>query len=272
MWLMSLGLCGWITPDTAHAMSCGFDPRSFVLPPPNVEAPLNVRPIIRLGHDDGLADCVRGICADQVEEVSLWRAPGRVQRRARVETTVTEAESGATKTYYLEVAGALERETRYELRAKRNGVRRPVLLGSFRTGTKTDTRPPEPPRSITSIYCPMDDGTVVLERYGSFARLFGDHAVDPEGAPPMYAVWVSRGSAGIEWSKPPLGIFRPERLNADPSLFELGASSACSVPSFDFPSGETVRIGLRAIDFAFNLSAPVEVTLTRSSARNGRCF
>jgi hypothetical protein len=260
--------------SNALASQCFPEPGPFVLPLPTVAAPVNARPVVRLRLHDEDGSCPDAVCAEDVERIVLVEAPHRQRSPHEINVNITTATSGRTRTFYLAPSRKLSRETRYELRAvvsALDGQARPTtLLGSFRTGSLEDSKPPEAGVFDPIVVHPyrVPKGIIVLSngpaQTESYAEVFGTPASDDQatGAALLYAVWSAPTGSEIDYARPPRGLFRPEPLFQQVTprkLFDLGAESVCSVSSFDLPEWGGLTVGIRPIDLAGNAGAVSEL-------------
>ena len=123
---------------------------------------------------------------------------------------------------------------------------KPMLLGTFRTGTESDVTPPAPPSLGNAVLRP---------RVGSCgASLMIEAAPDLDLADAvLFAVWLGDQTGHIDYHAPPVQIVP---VSAEDHSLELNAAPR--------PGS---RVGVRALDLAGNLGAPVERTVVASSAR-----
>lgn len=138
----------------------------------------------------------------------------------------------------------LKPSTRYEVwGVPRATTKKPTtLLGTFRTGTDADHVAPSPPvvkqleQRPSAMSCPP------------FLFLEGTSGADPSGEV-FHAMWLTTVRGGIDYSAPPAFVFSLTKATKDTPV----------------PYAELVnhvkprRAGVRAIDVAGNLSAPVEI-------------
>lgn len=117
-----------------------------------------------------------------------------------------------------------------------------TLLGTFRTGDAPDHVAPSPPvvkrleQRPSAVSCPP------------FLFLEGSAGTDASGEV-FHAMWVTTVRGGIDYAAPPAFVFSLTKATKDRP-----------VPSAELVNRVTPRrAGVRAIDVAGNLSAPVEV-------------
>ena len=120
---------------------------------------------------------------------------------------------------------------------------KPVLLGTFRTGDDVDTAPPSRPVVRRAV------GHPVAMSCDAWLQIELEPAADRGPAADLYAVWFADADGRIAYETPP----------------EEVASVTVETQSLDvqIPSRAKVglRVGVRALDVAGNLSAPVETTV-----------
>ena len=283
---MMVGFTGAIAalaPSPASASVCGnIDPPGYMLPPPDVRAPRNVRPLIRLPIGGGAEPCPYALCAADVESLELRTAPGPTGSPATIAVDVTEARAGDVATYAMRPRGLLSRSRGHEvfavLRAapgRPAGARR--LVGSFRTGEAIDRtaptwpgiQPPEvfpwkPPLTLGERR-KLKKGTIILtsdpQPLRTYADVWGQPALDLDTPPDVisYAVRVVGADGKIDPTTMPRGYFRGEiDLRPDERtkghLFWLGQPNMCFAHTFDFPASGQLTIGVTAVDLAGNES------------------
>ena len=121
----------------------------------------------------------------------------------------------------------------------------PVLLGTFRTGTGTDTTPPAAPAVRNAILRPQAASC----RAALLLQVAPD--VTPGGGV-LYAVWIGDRTGHIAYETPPTELASIEQVSFDRSESTLELLAAPKTGS---------RVGVRALDEAGNLSDPVERTV-----------
>jgi hypothetical protein len=268
---------GWVAlaclvaaPRVASAWTCGTEPPGFVLPPPHVPAPRNVRPIVRLPIGDEDAPCLGSPCANDVAALELRTAPHPTRAPRVIPVEVSERRAGDVATFVLTPFGPLEARRRYEIVA---------VVRSFATSDAFDRTAPTwgGPSSIRLVPFapPASPGakrrTVVLtmgpHALRTFAELWGPAASDA-GMPPdlvTYAVRVADSRGVVDRASVPRGFFIGQTEIAPRGkygiLFWLGQVDSCFAHTFDFPKTGTLRIGVTAVDLAGNESPMFEHTL-----------
>ena len=123
----------------------------------------------------------------------------------------------------------------------------PMLLASFTTGTETDTTPPPRPA--------FDSAHLAVPRIQTSCNdtheitLWGGTSASTRPPDILYGVWAADATGAIAWDAAPVGV-----LNG----LYLDSHRTC-MPRYDLWAAATPHIGVRAIDLAGNLSAPVEL-------------
>jgi hypothetical protein len=123
----------------------------------------------------------------------------------------------------------------------------PTLLASFTTGTDTDVTPPARP--------PFDSAHLAVPKVQTSCNdsheitLWGGAAARTRPPETLYGVWAADRTGAIAWDAAPVGI-----LNG---MF-LDSYRTC-MPRYDLWASGAPHIGVRALDLAGNLSAPVEL-------------
>jgi hypothetical protein len=147
---------------------------------------------------------------------------------------------------------SLEAGTRYDLWAqphppswapKTRRAPPPLLLGTFRTGGDVDTTPPSAPlvrRAVRKPAFASCEAWLEIE--------LAKPAADAGGGAVLYALWFA-AAGPIAYDAPPaeLAVYVADEQSIDvedPARAKVG-----------------LRVGVRAVDVAGNLSAPVEATV-----------
>ncbi len=266
----------------AKAWTCGAEPDGFVLPPPTVAAPLNVRPVVRLKYWPTVKTCPSTQpCSADAATMELWSAPRRGAPRVQIPADVTSARSDGVVTFVIRPKAPLEPLRRYEVRGRPDTTFPSKLLGTFRTGdlfdrkapawhgmTRADLHPLLPPAQ------PKRQGGVVVIPFGPqqttpYVEVFGPVAVDDQAAPGSltYGLWVAKAGEKIDYTVVPAGFFRQDSSVAGTAsgtmdrLFVAGAQNECFVPTLELPQSGKVTVGVRAVDLAGNQSEGSETIL-----------
>lgn len=133
-------------------------------------------------------------------------------------------------------------------------VVRPRLLSFFRTAAATDTTPPTRPAFYGAT----------LERPGAVAADCGPYAAiglvgegSRDGGDLLYAVWAADDSGHIAWEAPPIAVAPP----APGSRVRFDVYDALKLASevTAWARSPKLHVGVRAMDVAGNLSAPLEL-------------
>jgi hypothetical protein len=266
----------------AKAWTCGAEPPGFVLPPPTVAAPLNVRPVVRLKHWSWVKTCPSSQpCSADSMTMELWSAPRRGTPRVQVPADVTWARSDDVVTFVIRPKAPLEPLRRYEVRGRPDTTFPSKLLGSFRTGNLFDKTAPEWRGLTRADFHPLlppatptrKGGAVVIpfgpQQTSPYVDVFGPSAVDDQagGASLTYGLWTAKAGEKIDYSAVPAGFFRQDTSIAGTAsgamdrLFVAGAQNECFVRTLELPSAGKITIGVRAVDLAGNQSEASETTL-----------
>jgi hypothetical protein len=226
-------------------------PAVQVFPSPAEKAPLNTR--IHLI----LPDAAEGLVFELKPPAQATTKKDKKKKKARPEPAVEldriEAKSGALWFVELAPREPLAPETRYELWMTAPGGR-PAVIGEIATGVESDTTPPawSGVGKPTWVKAPASPGTC---QTGKPHALFGHQ---PAADAVLYAVWLADAAGKIDYAKPPTTWLRDWN-----GKLALGNPSICSPSNADLPASGKLRVGLKALDHAGNLSAPSEATLLR---------
>lgn len=143
----------------------------------------------------------------------------------------------------------LDALTRYEVWGAPRDKRAPVLVSVFRTGAGVDLTAPRAPRLEHAFARPSAMGCP------PYVELAGAAGADDSGDV-FHAAWLAEGSARLAYDGPPATVFAwPKPTPTEPR------PSADVLHGFRAPSA--TRIGVRTVDVAGNLSAPIELEIVR---------
>lgn len=123
---------------------------------------------------------------------------------------------------------------------------KPVLIASFGTGTAPDTTPPPRPTFTGAMHEVEGGGLAGCGTIDVIALTGGTDS--PEL---LYAMWSADANGLIAWDAPPVGLFTEPRFDGYGTCRADYASWSAKAP----------RIGIRAMDVAGNLGAPIELTV-----------
>ncbi len=139
---------------------------------------------------------------------------------------------------------ALPPSSRFEVwMVARAAPGKPVLLASFGTGTATDTTPPPRPAFTKA------DHEVESGQCGTFHGIALSGGSDqPET---LYAMWSADAKGAIVWEAAPIAVFTGSRVDG---------FGTCTT-DFSAWSASSPHVGIRAMDIAGNLGAPIELTV-----------
>ncbi len=259
-----------------HARAiCGRPPAAYVSPEPGTPAPLNTHVRVRLPDgwrknafcppDENGAER----CAPGKFDLALVRAPGPGVSNGEVPATRRDSLAHEVATAELVPAQPLEPRTRYEVvHVDRGGANPPRTLGTFVTGDARDDTPPvwtgvtrasysgitlpSGPRGVITLYAECTTPSV---------RFYG---ADPsDEATPFaslrFAIWMDDGHGPIDYASPPI-VYERGQKSSRGFVVELGGSEVES--TFTPPKGRPrARFGVRAVDWAGNVSPPSEVVV-----------
>ncbi|NUO50072.1 MAG: hypothetical protein HOV80_14550 [Polyangiaceae bacterium] len=265
----------------AKAWTCGAEPPGFVLPPPTVAAPLNVRPVVRLEYSRMQSCPPPLVCSADAATMELWSAPRRGKPREQVAADILSTRSDGVVTFVIQPKAPLEPLRRYEVRGRPDTTFRSTLLGSFRTGNLFDRKAPEwrgttrvDLHPLLPVATPKRKSGPVVIPFGPrqttpYVEVFGPVAIDDQAAPGSlsYALWTAKPGEKIDYSAAPAGFFRQDTSIAGTAsgamdrLFVAGAQNECFVRSLELPTSGKITIGVRAVDLAGNQSEASETTL-----------
>jgi hypothetical protein len=172
----------------------------------------------------------------------------------------------------------LELGQRYEIVVSGGEATRAVHTSAFMVGSSTDDTPPtwtgvsagrvvHPPRVFAVIPGRPDAVAITSSADRDQPWIVAEAPeADDDGTPSaslQYGVWMTGVGSVIDYTKPPLTYlsWRAGRLLAgrDEAYPE---NSLCDLPRVPFPSDAgRFRLGLRAVDWAGNVSTPSEIVL-----------
>jgi hypothetical protein len=254
---------------------CGRPPAAYVSPELGAPAPLNAHVRVRLPKDwrtvgicnvdDGGAER----CPVGTFDLALVRAPGAGIARDEVRVSRRDSLANEVATAELVPLAPLERRARYEVvhvDRTPNGGSPPRVLGTFVTGDAKDDTPPTWSGVTRAVFSGKAGATgttiVLLPECMSTSVLF--YAAEPtDDATPAaqlrFAVWMDDGRGAIDYTAPPR-IYERGRKTPRGFVVEHGGSEV--EDAFRPPPGRLrARFGVRAVDWAGNMSAPSEVNV-----------
>jgi len=276
--LVLVGLVLLVRSDDADA-SCGYAGVAWVVPPPiGAQAPLNVHPRVTL-HATFRTEA---FCLPWTECTSKAKGAYDLELRKAAGDVVAieqrESISDSIATIELVPKQALEPSTRYEIRLiSSSGATTPRILGTFLTGTTSDTTPPSW-RGVTTFArfegltsTKHGGGVVTLSDpadacVGPGVSFRGPSAATDDQTRPediRYAFWIAEpDAAAIDYKKAP-NAYAQRQLHV--SGFEV-AYGVKPIPLNDFApptkNKKTFKVGIRAVDLAGNMSSePSEIVV-----------
>lgn len=251
---------GGLYSSVALALSCAaysvglVSPRIDRLPDQHSRAPLNAHVLVQV-HSVGRAP---------PSNLTLWLEE---QGGSRVRIHRTDAGAGTAWTIRLKPRLELRSRTAYEVYWQREDAKR-VLAGRFTTGDARDESPPQIElhrgRLVDAL---VYDGWNPEKRRARYLSIELGRPRD-SGSPNAvaYAVWTT-AQATVDFTQPPqLYVQSQQYVDQDHGLVSqliLGnTASACPATNFDVPERRgKLRVGVRAVDQAGNLSPPAIVVI-----------
>jgi hypothetical protein len=229
-----------VVPSVAHAI-CGRTPPMFVSPHRGVAVPTNAQLVL------SAPVTWRGD-----SKLTLVTAPG--QRHTAVALTERAWITGKIQRFELLPSAPLSPSTAYELRTTRGEI-----VAVFTTSVLADTRPPTWTGVRSGVVRRFDPRVIGLECGSPEITLSGESAASDDQTTRddiRYAAWFGKPSTPIDYTAPPVTWTR-----ASPDIrFSLQFGNT-EDSDFDLPPQRPLRIGVKAVDFAGNASAPSELTL-----------
>ncbi len=268
---LALGPC--LLEARARAI-CGRPPVAYVSPEPGAPAPLNVHVRVQL-HKEWRTS---GICAVDDEgrercppgkfDFALVQAPGPGASAGEVPIVRRPSLSNEIATVELVPLAPLAPRTRYEvLYIDRGGAVATRILGTFVTGDARDDTPPQwsgvTRGTFTGHALGARGGVIVIraECSSPSVLLAGAGPATDDATPASslrYAIWMDDGHGPIDYASPPLVYERGAAGGRTGFFVEHGGSEV--EDSFAPPKGRPrATFGVRAVDWAGNMSAPSEV-------------
>jgi hypothetical protein len=248
--LLGIAASAVLPEPESHACSCVGPQLSFLSPAHADDAPLNVH--VRLeAPSSGLS--ARALVL-------------RVHDGPTVATQVRTTPGPSVTIAELVPTAALSPLTRYEV-ATVDTTKHPstIVIGTFQTGTSTDTRPPRLERvgrPRTTINTQFGGGDCSIQ--GPWITVGGIVASDPDrpGAQLAYGVWQADKGGKLDTTRPPDALVFPRQKDT----IAIGQTSLCDVHAFTFDSA-VVSLAIAAIDESGNASPPVRLRadVTRST-------
>lgn len=260
---------------------CGALPDVHVTPFGDGVAPLNTHVWISLDATWRTIDlsCARAPsardCAKGDFDLVLRAAPTKGVPADDVATTRRELRSAAIATVELLPAAPLRARTRYEVwYVESHGATRPRVVGTFVTGTATDLTAPtwsgitKAARNVP-VQVPGQRALVVPLECGS-------DGVDVEVRAPAddltpdaqmrFVMWIEDANAKIDYARAPLlyeAAYPIASLNKTaPPKLEINLGTVETHANWAIPKAvRAVKIGVKAIDLAGNVSAVSEVVV-----------
>jgi hypothetical protein len=272
--MVALALAPCLVAGAAGAV-CGRPPAAYVSPEPGAPAPRNAHVRVRLAKDwravgicdvddDGVDRCAAGAF-----DVTLVRAPGPGVSQAAVPVTRRDLLANEVATVELVPLAPLEARARYEVvLVDRAGGAAARILGTFVTGDATDDTPPAWSGVTRAAFAGKAGvgatGTTIILLPECLSTSIVFYAAEPtDDATPAasirFAVWMDDGRGVIDYATPPR-IFERGRKTVRGFVVEHGGSE--TEDAFRPPKGRLrARFGVRAVDWAGNMSAPSEVSI-----------
>jgi hypothetical protein len=182
----------------------------------------------------------------------------RVHEGDKVDASVRTFADGSLTFVELTPGKPLSSKTRYEI-AIVDPADYPstTVIGTFETGTTTDTTPPK----LDSIGTAVARGNAHpgggdCSIRGPWIDIGPIRAEDPgrPNAKLLFAVWLADASGNIDVAKPPLVLVAPHK-----ETVTLGKRSLCDPHGFPVPSAQAVSLAIAAVDEAGNTSAAKRV-------------
>jgi len=252
----------------ARAWTCGggaavIVPGTLDVAPTNTHVWMYIPQSFVRGCDERTKQCADAV-RFELRTAPAGRDPGTVVP-SDVRRTETD-HSGSDPFFVVEMIpkADLQPATRHEIWSVGiQAPRRQQFWGTLRTGKGRDTKPPtwSGATKVTPIVHKQSAHVATIVGSGGL-NVFGPRASDAEGRV-LYAAWKGTAATPIDFSRPPdgyayetgLGVSNPRSESA---LVVLGWPGGCTPPNFAVPEVQEVRIGLRAVDLAGNVSAPSE--------------
>jgi hypothetical protein len=247
--LLAIAASAALAEPESRACSCVGPQLSFLSPVHADDAPLNVHVRIE-APSSGLSAQTLVL---RVHDGSTVAA----QVRTIPGPTVTIAE--------LVPAAPLAPLTRYEV-ATVDATKHPAttVIGTFKTGTSTDTKPPRLERvgrPRTTLNTQFGGGDCSIQ--GPWITVGGIVARDPDrpGAQLAYGVWQADKGGKLDTTRPPDALVFPYQ-----DTIAIGQTSLCDMHAFAFDSA-VVSLAIAAIDESGNASPAVRLRadVTRST-------
>jgi hypothetical protein len=245
---------------------CSDRPKARIYPdltlPP---APTNAHVWVELPRGwqaQGLCGSSSAPCVAGQFEIALESAPIRGRPSRGIAAIERQSVSGTVATVELVPQPRLEADSRYEVWLRdRSGKNAPRIIGVLRTSNRTDEEKPSWGgliKSAPSSKLPGGCGSPLVV-------LPVERPIDNTGVV-RHAVWVSDEDGRIDYAMPPLIYTEMLDITAHegaPSKRNiLLGSTEPDVSDFERPRYKNgFRLGVRAVDWAGNMSEPSEIQL-----------
>jgi hypothetical protein len=210
---------------------------------------------------------------------SIGIEPDAIELRlanAIVETTATRNDQGEVW-FELTPKKPLSPNTRYDVIEFRKQDRN--LIGTFKTGTATDTTPPKWTGTMKAELRVFNfrrgtRGVITIDMmdHGDFIAIDGPPLEDDVTSQDSirYAIWVNDDTKPIDFDKPPLH-YRAEAKHipqGSSARFTLGSVYLCDAAGFDVEARKKkpFRIGVKPYDLAGNYGEAKELVVDMSKS------
>jgi hypothetical protein len=231
-----------LTEHDAGACSCRAPQAALITPDRVSDAPLNT--IVRVERPLG----------EQSRVILRARRSGRTWEDIRTRSRTT-APGGELAMLELTPFAPLDPSTQYEVAIPEppGTVVTETVVGTFRTGTATDTTPPRlDALGVTTVVRNPHANGASCQVEGPWVVIEGVHAEDP-GRPTAqlaFGVWLGDAAGNIDAQKPPAAI-----LSVEEEKLHIGQYTLCDPHGFTMPKAPTAWFGIAALDEAGNASA-----------------
>ncbi len=256
---------------------CGGSAEVDVVPFGDGIAPINTHVWVTLGAAWETIDiaCARPSsrdCAKGQFDLVLRTAPTKGAPPEDIATTRRELRSLAIATVELVPSAPLRARTRYDVwYVEEHGATRPRVVGTFTTGSATDITAPTwngivratsnvptqvPGKKIVTMHVECEADGVDVD-----VRAPTDDMTPP--AQMRYVLWIEDVKAKIDYVRTPLLYEAAYPIDTTaPPRFEINLGTAETRANWEIPKGvRAVKIGVRAIDLAGNVSVVSEVVV-----------
>lgn len=254
----------------AHAI-CGRPPAVHVLPTYFLTGPPNAEVRLTLAKDwrttGFCADGSLATCSGVAMELELRAAPRNGGPPFSIPFTGAHSESGAFATEVLRPASPLAAGL-YEIRAVERSARvEPKVVAIFKVAGEPDRLAPTWTGLTSARWVRRARaGSVVIEPEcgAPLIQLEGARATDDmtSDVAVSFAIWLAQPGAAIDYARPPLLYARADELGSTLRIAlgnteETTSNFATAAANAKTPY-PAIKLGVRAVDLAGNMSAPSE--------------